>query len=139
MPPSPRSGQFCFGEPESPKVILLAKSEIRTIYVWQPVEQAVFQHPGNRENDFASSIKSDEEPDRPMAPRAHSSRMTVISRTTRFSSSAPLSPVDPHRVVQGWSSPADLLAYLHSCLRPPWPLIRRAGNTARGPLPCPCG
>jgi hypothetical protein len=38
MPPSPRSGQFCFGEPESPKVILLAKSEIRTIYVWQPVE-----------------------------------------------------------------------------------------------------
>src|SRR5262245_8583198 len=74
-----------------------------------------------------------------MAPRAHSSRMTVISRTTRFSSSAPLSPVDPHWVVQGWSSPADLLAYLHSCLRPPWPLIRRAGNTARGPLPLPCG
>jgi len=40
----------------SPKAILLAKSEIRTIQVWQTVENLVFQHTDGRENDFAISI-----------------------------------------------------------------------------------
>jgi hypothetical protein len=46
----------------SPKTILLAKSEIRAIYLWQPVENLVCQRAGRRENDFASSIKSDDDP-----------------------------------------------------------------------------
>jgi hypothetical protein len=40
----------------SPKVILLAKSEIRAIHVWQAVENLVGQRAGRREHDFASSI-----------------------------------------------------------------------------------
>jgi hypothetical protein len=37
-------------------LILMAKSEIRTIQVWQTVENLVFQHTDGRENDFAISI-----------------------------------------------------------------------------------
>jgi hypothetical protein len=48
--------------PPSPKVILLAKSEIRTIHVWQAGENRKSQDSGRRENDFASSIKSGQEP-----------------------------------------------------------------------------
>jgi hypothetical protein len=43
-------------------MILMAKSEIRTIHVWWTVENLVFQHTGGRENDFASSIKYGQEP-----------------------------------------------------------------------------
>jgi hypothetical protein len=37
-------------------VILLAKSQIRMIHVWQAVENLVYQRASGRENDFASSI-----------------------------------------------------------------------------------
>jgi hypothetical protein len=37
-------------------MILLAKSEIRTIDVWQAVENLMCQRAGRRENDFASSL-----------------------------------------------------------------------------------
>jgi hypothetical protein len=40
----------------------MAKSEIHAIYVWHAVENLVCQHAGRRENDFAISIKSDEDP-----------------------------------------------------------------------------
>jgi hypothetical protein len=40
----------------------MAKSEIHTIHVWWTVENLVFQHTGGRENDFAISIKCDEDP-----------------------------------------------------------------------------
>jgi hypothetical protein len=40
----------------SPKLILLAKSEIRAIHVWPAVENLVCQRAGRREHDFASSI-----------------------------------------------------------------------------------
>jgi hypothetical protein len=40
----------------------MAKSEIRTIHVWWTVENLVFQHTSGRENDFAISIKRDDEP-----------------------------------------------------------------------------
>jgi hypothetical protein len=43
-------------------MILLAKSEIRAIHVWPAVENLVCQRAGRRETDFASSIKSDDEP-----------------------------------------------------------------------------
>jgi hypothetical protein len=46
----------------SPNMILMAKSEIRTIHVWWAVENLVFQHTGGRENDFAISIKYGQEP-----------------------------------------------------------------------------
>jgi hypothetical protein len=48
--------------PGSPKVILLAKSEIHAIHVWHAVENPTYQPAGHRENDFAISIKSAEEP-----------------------------------------------------------------------------
>jgi hypothetical protein len=43
-------------------MILLAKSQIRMVHVWQVLENPVCQRAGPRENDFASSIKNDEEP-----------------------------------------------------------------------------
>jgi hypothetical protein len=57
-----QSWPCCFREPESPKVILMAKSEIRAIHIWQAVENLVCQGTGHHENDFASSIKSVQEP-----------------------------------------------------------------------------
>jgi hypothetical protein len=44
------------------KVILMAKSEIRAIHIWQAVENLVCQGTGHHENDFASSIKSADDP-----------------------------------------------------------------------------
>jgi hypothetical protein len=58
----------------SPKVILLAKSGIRAIHVWWTVENLVFQHTGGRKNDFASSIKSAQEPET-VHIRGHDSRI----------------------------------------------------------------
>jgi hypothetical protein len=46
----------------SPKAILRAKSEIRTIHAWWSVENLVLQHTGGRENDFAIGITSDDDP-----------------------------------------------------------------------------
>jgi hypothetical protein len=46
----------------SPKMILMAKSEIHAIHVWYTVENLVCQRAGRREHDFAISIKNDEEP-----------------------------------------------------------------------------
>jgi hypothetical protein len=40
----------------------MAKSELRAIHVWQAVENLVCQRAGRRENDFAISIKSDDDP-----------------------------------------------------------------------------
>src|SRR5262245_57523527 len=48
--------------PCSPKMILVAKSGIRAIHAWWTVENLVFQHTGSRKNDFASSIKNDDDP-----------------------------------------------------------------------------
>jgi hypothetical protein len=45
-----------------PYLILLAKSEIRTIHVWQAVENQVCRRAGRGENHFATSIKMAEEP-----------------------------------------------------------------------------
>ena len=46
----------------SPKVILLAKSEIRTIYVQHELEGRVCRRINSCETDFASSIKSADDP-----------------------------------------------------------------------------
>jgi hypothetical protein len=43
-------------------VILLAKSEIRTIYLQYEPENRVCQRTHSCETDFTSSIKSDDEP-----------------------------------------------------------------------------
>jgi hypothetical protein len=40
----------------------MAKSEVRTIHVWQAVENQVCRRAGRGENHFAISIKTDEEP-----------------------------------------------------------------------------
>jgi hypothetical protein len=42
--------------------MLMAKSEIHTTYVWWTVENWAFHHTGGRENDFAISIKNDDDP-----------------------------------------------------------------------------
>jgi hypothetical protein len=39
----------------SPKVILMAKSEICAIHIWHAIENLVCQRAGRRENDFAIS------------------------------------------------------------------------------------
>jgi hypothetical protein len=46
----------------SPYTILMAKSQISVVHVWQVLENPVCQRAGPRENDFASSIKSAQEP-----------------------------------------------------------------------------
>jgi hypothetical protein len=48
--------------PLSPKLILMAKSEIDPSGVWQAGENRVCQGTGRREKDFAISIKTDEDP-----------------------------------------------------------------------------
>jgi hypothetical protein len=40
----------------------MAKSEIHMIHVWWTIENWGFHHTDGRENDFASSIKNDDEP-----------------------------------------------------------------------------
>ena len=59
MSPSTRSLPLGCSDLESPKVILLAKSEIRPMHVWQVGENRVYRGIGRRENDFASSICCD--------------------------------------------------------------------------------
>jgi hypothetical protein len=49
-------------DPGSPRVIRMTKSEIRAIHAWQANENLVCQRAGRRENDFAISIKSAEDP-----------------------------------------------------------------------------
>jgi RNA ligase (TIGR02306 family) len=59
----PRCGGAAYHvAPASPKAILLAKSEIHGIHIWQAGENLVCQHAAGRENGFASSIKSGQEP-----------------------------------------------------------------------------
>jgi hypothetical protein len=49
-------------DPASPKVILMAKSETRTIYLQFEPENRVCQCANSCETDFASNIKSAQEP-----------------------------------------------------------------------------
>lgn len=43
-------------------MILMAKSEIRAMHIWQAVNNLVCQHTGRRDNDLAISIKRAQEP-----------------------------------------------------------------------------
>ena len=56
------SWQCCFAYPKSPKVILLAKSARRTIDIRHQPESRRYQWINSCETDFASSIKSADEP-----------------------------------------------------------------------------
>jgi hypothetical protein len=62
----------------SPKMILMAKSEIHAIHVWYTVENSVCQRAGRRENDFVISIKNDEEPCRISAAMQVGGRFAVL-------------------------------------------------------------
>jgi hypothetical protein len=73
-------------------LILMAKSEIRTIHVWWTVETLVFQHTGGRENDFAISITFGDGYLKVLVSRAvrRLDHFSVISPINRMKSRGPI-------------------------------------------------